>query len=106
MFTITHIIVFAVLKVLLVVLALIYAGLVLTAYGIEGSRYQPRVQISKPARSGERLLVWTGVKLLDGVLRVSRSVFNQLFTASAEIGEWVVDRSSPTLQRKVRSRFL
>jgi hypothetical protein len=93
-------------RVLVAVLVLLYAGLVLTAYLTEGLRYQPRFRWSEPARSGERLLVWTGVKLLDGFMRLTRSMFNQLFLASAEIGLWLTDRSGNEVRRKVRSKFL
>jgi hypothetical protein len=93
-------------KVLVAIVALLYAGLVLMAYATEGLRYQPRLRWTEPARSGERLLVWTGVKLLDAVLRLMRSMFNQLFLASAEIGLWLTDRSGTEVRRKVRSKFL
>lgn len=84
----------------------IYAALVLAAYEMEGAQYQPRVQFTKPARSSERLLIWTGVKVLDMLLRGGRLLLNQLFVASAEVGDWAVAKSSPAVQRKVRSRFL
>ncbi len=106
MLTITYMIFLASLKLLVALIALVYAGLVLTAYQIEGPHYQPRLELLKPARSGERLLVWTGVKLLDAALRMGRSLLNQLFLASADVGAWVVDKSSPEVQRRVRSRFL
>jgi hypothetical protein len=93
-------------KLLVAILALLYAGLVLMAYATEGLHYKPRLRWSEPARSGERLLVWTGVKLLDAFLRLMRSMFNQLFLASAEIGLWLADRSGTEIRRKVRSKFL
>jgi hypothetical protein len=93
-------------RVLVGVLVLLYAGLVLMAYATEGVHYQPRFRWTEPARSGERLLVWTGVKLLDAFLRLTRSMFNQLFMASAEIGLWLTDRSGNEVRRKVRSKFL
>jgi hypothetical protein len=93
-------------KLLVAILALLYAGLVLMAYATEGLRYKPRLRWSEPARSGERLLVWTGVKLLDAFLRLMRSMFDQLFLASAEIGLWLADRSGTEVRRKVRSKFL
>jgi hypothetical protein len=93
-------------RALVAVLALLYAGLVLMAYATEGLHYQPRFRWTEPARSGERLLVWTGVKLLDAFLRLTRSMFNQLFLASAEIGLWLTDRSGNEVRRKVRSKFL
>jgi hypothetical protein len=93
-------------KLVAVFLTLVYLGMVWTAYAAEGTRYQPRLRWRAPARSGERLLVWTGVKIVSGVLRFSRSLFNQLFAASAEVGLWVADKSGPEVQRKVRSKFL
>lgn len=102
----TQMVLWDVLKLLVGMFALIYAALVYTAYGMEGSHYQARLQLTKPGRSGERLLIWTGVKILDATLRFARSVLNQLFAASAEIGEWAVEKSSPAVQRKVRSKFL
>lgn len=102
----TYMIFLTTLKLLTAVIALVYAGLVLTAYQIEGPHYQPRLELFKPARSGERLLVWTGVKLLDVMVRLGGSVFNQLFAASADVGAWVVEKSGPEVQRKVRARFL
>lgn len=106
MISITHIIVLTAVKLLVVLAGLIYAGLVITAYEMEGPHYRPRIQFAKPARSGERLLVWSGVKLLDALIRFSKSVFNELVMASGDVGDWVVERSSPSVQRKVRSRFL
>jgi hypothetical protein len=94
------------LKVLIAMGILLYAGLVLMAYATEGTHYRPRLRWTEPARSGQRLLVWTGVKLLDVFLRLMRSIFNQLFQASAEIGIWLTDRSGTEVRRKVRSRFL
>jgi hypothetical protein len=93
-------------KLLVAFLALLYAGLVLMAYATEGVHYKPRLRWTEPARSGERLLVWSGVKLLDAFLRLTRSTFDQLFLASAEIGLWLADRSGTEVRRKVRSKFL
>lgn len=93
-------------KFLVALVGLVYTVLVYTTYEIEGPRYQARLQLTKPARSGERLLIWTGVKAVDVLLRFGRSVLNQLFAASAEVGEWAVEKSGPSVQRKVRSKFL
>lgn len=106
MLSLSHIVVLTALKIVIALAALIYAGLVVTTYELEGPQYRPQMQFSKPARAGEQLLVWTGVKMLDALIRLARSAFNELVTASGEVGNWVVDRSSPSVQRKVRSRFL
>jgi hypothetical protein len=101
-----HMVLWDSVKVLIALLALIYAGLVLTGYTSEGPRYQPRLSWAEPGRSSERLLIWTGIKVLDGLLRILRSMLNQLFMASADIGLWFVDKSTSEVQRKVRSKFL
>lgn len=106
MTTITQVVLWDGLKLLVGMLVLLYAALVLTGYVAEGSHYQPRLQVAEPFRSGERLLVWTGIRIMDTFLRLFRFFFNQLVVASAEVGFWVVDRSGPKAQRKVRSRFL
>ncbi|MGH9326610.1 MAG: hypothetical protein ACRD2B_08010 [Terriglobia bacterium] len=102
----SHVVFWAALKLLVVVLALIYAGLVFAGYIIEGSHFQARINLSEPARSGERLLLWTGIKALDVMVRITRSLLDQLYIASAEVASWFVDMSSPTVQRKIRSRFI
>ncbi|MGH9446545.1 MAG: hypothetical protein ACRD3O_12570 [Terriglobia bacterium] len=103
---IVHIIMWDAVKVLIALMALVYLGLVLTGYTSEGPRYQPRLSWAEPGRSGERLLVWIGIKGLYTLLRMARSMFNQLFMASADIGFWFVNKSTSEVQRKVRSRFL
>lgn len=104
--TLIQIIFWDVLKLLVVMLGCLYAALVLAGYITEGPHFQPRLNLSEPARSGERLLIWTGIKILDAAFRIARSTLNQLFTASAEVASWFIDKSSPTVQRKVRSRFI
>lgn len=106
MITITHLILLLLIKALIALAVLVYAGLVLTAYAMEGPHYKPRLQLTRPARSGERLMVWTGVRILDATVRLSKSLLNQLFTASADVGDWFVDRSSTSVKRNVRRRFL
>ncbi len=93
-------------KIVLGLTALIYAALVVSTYEIEGPDYHPRFQFTRPAQSSERLLIWTGVKILHTTLKMSRSILNQFYAASAEVGDWVVEKSSPSVQRKVRSKFL
>ena len=101
-----HLLLWDVVKLMAGMLALVYAILVYATYEMEGARYQARFQLTRPARSGERLLIWTGVRIIDVIFRLAKSILNQLFAASAEVGEWAVEKSSPAVQRKVRSRFL
>lgn len=93
-------------KVLAALVAMVYVGLVLTAYATEGLHYRPGLRWAEPVRSIERVLVWAGVEVLDALLRLVRSILNQLFLASAEIGLWLTDRSGHQVRRKVRSKFL
>ncbi len=104
--TLLQIIFWDLVKLGVVMLGFLYAGLVLAGYITEGPRFQPRLNLSAPARSGERLLIWTGIKILDWACRIARSTLDELFTASAEVASWCVDKSSPAVQRKVRSRFI
>lgn len=101
-----HSVLWDVVKLMAGILALIYAILVYAAYEMDGARYQARLQLTRPARSGERLLIWTGVRIVVVAVRFAKSILNQLFAASAEVGEWAVEKSSPAVQRKVRSKFL
>lgn len=94
------------LRLLVVTAGLVYAGLVLTGYVTEGPHYQPRLRLAEPARSGERLLVWWGIKLVDFTLRFMRWILEILYDASAEVGRWAVKKSNPETQNRIRTRFL
>jgi hypothetical protein len=94
------------LRLLIVTAGLVYAGLVLTGYVTEGPHYQPRLRLAEPARSGERLLVWWGIKLVDFILRFTRWMLEILYDASAEVGRWAVNKSNPETQNRIRNRFL
>ncbi|MBZ5562674.1 MAG: hypothetical protein LAP13_09655 [Acidobacteriia bacterium] len=94
------------LKLLLLGGALLYAGLVLMSYRIEGPRAPLRLDIADPARAFERLMVRMGVKILDAVLRNARRFLDLLAEASAEVGAWFIERRSAKVQETVRSRFM
>jgi hypothetical protein len=83
----------------------VYAGLVALGYATEGPEYHFRFDLRKPVRSTERLLVGLGVRLMGAIVRLAKSALENLFEASAEIGEWFV-RRNPSVQERVRSRFL
>ena len=93
-------------KIAIAAVGLIYAGLVLTNYSLEGRHYQPRLRFSEPARSGERLLVWWGIKLVGFLVWSGRAIADMLYDTSGELMSWVIDNSSPEIRQKVRSRFL
>ncbi len=94
------------LKLLLLGGALIYAGLVLMSYRLDGPNAPLRLDPGDPARSVERLLVWAGVKTLDAALRAARRILDVLAEASAEVGAWFIERRGAKVQEAVRSRFM
>ena len=96
----------AAVKLLFVVAGVLYAFLVLRAYAREGPDFQLRLQSSDPARSAERLLIWAGIRVMSVVARAVRSILNALYQASADVGTWVVSKSSAQVQARVLSRFL
>jgi len=89
----------------LVFLAL-YAVLVAIGYLTEGPRYQFKFDESFPFYSTQRLLVGLGVLLTAWMLRVAQILLSPLYEASAEVGEWVAQRTSPETQARFRSRFI
>ncbi len=94
------------LKLLLLCGALLYAGLVLMSYRIEGPHAPLRLDFADPARSLERLMVRLGVRALHAVLRSARRFLDLLAEASAEVGAWFIERRSAKVQETVRSRFM
>ena len=81
-----------ILKLAIVVLATVYGSLVLNKYATAGPHYLPKLDLEKPGRSMEQFLVWGGVKLLDLAVRMLGVVWQALLEASADVGEWLVDR--------------
>jgi hypothetical protein len=84
----------------------LYSGLVLTSYTTDGAHYPLRLDLDAPARSLQQILVWSGVRLLDLAVRFLRVVLDLLAEASADVGEWFVNKRSPKVQAEIRSRFL
>jgi len=82
----------------------VYAGTVLMTYRMLGPHYRLSFQLQDPAGSLKRLLVWLGVKVLQGCLRIGTAILNTLLEASAEVGERFI-RLSPAVQESIRSRF-
>jgi hypothetical protein len=80
------------LKLAVVAGAALYTGLVLMNYRTDGPHVRPRVDLRDPAHSAERLAVWLGVKALALAVRVATKIFGMLSEASAEVGEWFLDR--------------
>lgn len=89
----------------LVSLAL-YVVLVAVGYLTEGPRYQFKFDPHYPVYSTRRLLVGLGVRLTARMLRLGQTLLSPLYEASAEVGEWVAQRTSPETQARFRSRFI
>lgn len=103
----TLVIVFwGVLRLLLAAFGILYAGLVLMAYGTEGDRYRLRLDRQDPAGSAKQLLVWLGVKAMAAVLRVGRTTLEMLSDASADVGEWYIRRRGGEVEAIFRSHVL
>ncbi len=83
----------------------LYVGLVLMAYATEGSRYELTFDPRQPFRSTKRILVGLGVRAAAAILRMGKAALDILFETSAQVGEWFTQRSSPTIQARIRSRF-
>jgi hypothetical protein len=83
----------------------LYAGMVLMRYRTDRPHYRLSFDLRDPGRSVEHVVIWLGVKALEGCLRMARSIWNVLLEASAEVGEWLI-RLSPAVRESVRSRFL
>ena len=93
-------------KLLLMAAGAFYALLVLSTYAREGPNFQLRLRSNHPARSAERLLIWAGIMMILAIVRAVRSILNVLYQASADVGTWVVSKSSAQVQARVLSRFL
>ena len=57
------------------------------------------------ARLAQRLLVWTGVRLIEAIASTFRWILDVLYEASADVGTWIVSKSGTYVQARVRSRF-
>lgn len=64
-----------------------------------------RQMLVRTARQAEGLLVWTG-KFGAAMASAFSWILDPLYEASAEVGSWVVSKSSAQVQARVRSRFL
>ena len=87
------------------VLAL-YALLVGIGLATEGPGYQFKFDPHEPVYSIRRLLVGWGVRLTAWALRFAQILLSPLYEASAEVGEWIAQRTSPETQARFRSRFI
>jgi hypothetical protein len=94
------------LKIIMVGLAVLYAGMVLMAMRTEGLDYRPRWNWNDIARSTEQLVVWGGVRIVARASQAAKSALEVLTEASADLGEWFVHQRGGNVEAKFRSRFL
>jgi hypothetical protein len=76
----------------LIAAGVFYAMQVLIAYSKPESHERPVFDAGDRLRSTERLLVWAGVMTVWMIGRLVRPVINALSEASAEVGEWAINR--------------
>jgi hypothetical protein len=84
----------SVLELLLLAGGLFYSTLVLLSYFEGRGRTRPRFDRSDLPRFFVRVAVWLGVKTLTFAVRVGSPILGQLSEASAEVGEWILNRRS------------
>ena len=89
-----------------VLLLMAYIGMVIMGYATEGPRYHFQFDVTRPAGSIGRFLVGLGILFTAGVVRISQRAMNPLYEASAQVGEWITERTSQETQERFRSRFM
>ncbi len=94
-----------ILKGSLIAFGTIYGVLVLLAYRAVGPEFQFKFDPQDPRRSVLDFLIWLGVKVMAATVRVSRSVYDLLTEASAEVGEWYLRRHGAKIPSEFLSRF-
>ncbi len=83
-----------------------YSLLVVVAFMTEGPNFQFKFDMHFPIYSTQRFLVGIGVRILEWGLRFGEGLMAPLYEASAEVGEWVAQRSSLETKKRLRSRFI
>lgn len=84
----------------------LYAAVVAVGYASEGPEYKIHFDSEHPVRSAQRLVVGVGVRFVAAVVGKIQTLLDFLFEASAEVGDWLLNRSSSKLQERLRSRFI
>ena len=65
-------------KLLAVAAGAIYAGIVLMRFRAGRPHYRLCFELRDPGRSVEKLVIWPGVKVLEGCLRIANCILNIL----------------------------
>ena len=92
-------------KLLLLGVGVLYFGLVLMVYRLEGSRIRLRIEYHDPGRSALNLALWLGVKALAGIVYAAEATFDMLSDTSADVGEWYLRRQEHAFHVLHKPRF-
>ena len=80
------------LKLALLAGAALYSGLVIMNYRTDHPHFRWRLDWHDPAHAVERLTLWPGIMALALAVGAAAKLFATLSEASADVGEWVLDR--------------
>ena len=69
-----------------------YASIVLVNYRADGLPARPPIDLHDPLNSSKRWAIWLGVRVLDLLVRAAKPFFGMLSEASADVGEWFLER--------------
>jgi len=86
--------------------AVFYFSVVILGYATEGPGYQIRFNLAHPFRSIVRVFVGIGIKAMNLLVRLGSALVDPLVEAGADVGEWVIGRTSEETQARYRSRFI
>ena len=84
---------------------ILYLGLVLTTYRLDGPRLRPRRRPHNLGRTALDLVVWLGVKVLASTVHAARAALDMLSDTSADVGEWYLRRQEHAAQALHKSRL-
>jgi hypothetical protein len=87
-------------------MAIVYLILVFLGYATEGPHYQFGFDAHHPIATAKRILIGLGVRFLAWTLGLIQILFDSLFEASAEVGDWLSNHASPETRSRIRSRFI
>ena len=92
-------------KLLLLGATVLYFGLVLMAYRLDGPRIRLRLESRDLGRSAVNFSIWLGVKILAAISHAAKAALDVLSDTSADVGEWYLRRQEHASQVLHSSRF-
>jgi hypothetical protein len=90
----------------LLAVGIMYAVQILKTYASAraGEPHWPPLDRKEPIRSAEQVLIWGGVFVVAVVVRLARPLVDMLSEASAEVGEWAINRHQTEATVRTRTR--